>query len=679
MLNYFKGKKKISVYGIASNTGLTGLGWDDRSKFGEGSDFGDAEVEVGAGFIMINSSGSDNDFNDWENSYRNEGLPKAVKAGAHVSNKWNADKQSINSNYTLKKLDVDAEGNSLTKTFFKDSAIYSNESHTSVTSQTQHLFNGTYDLKLDSLSSLRLKFNGKIQTEENYTSTHTETDNQDFQKLNTNGRTNAFNSDNKIFLGSFLWRQKFNRKGRTLSLSASYKNADNYSDGFLNSGTELFSNGTLFRTDSINQYKTNSSITSTANSKLVYTEPAGKKGILEFNYTINNVTSNSNRKSFDKVNDKYESLNPLFSNKYQLTYLSNSAGVKFQYNGKKITANIGSNAGVSHYAQKDSLGREVRQFNYTNLFPTARISYRFAPQRAISVNYSGSPQAPAIDQVQPIVENTNPLYKTIGNPSLRQAFRHDLSFFFNDFKTLTGRSIWINGSLNSTHDAIVSNQTVVNGITTTQYVNASGNYNYWFYGSYNIKIRKTNMYAGLSTTANGSRYVNFLNGERNFSHQRTIGSGFNIEDYKEDKFDFWLRTNFEYTVSVSAKNKLVNENHSKTNYWSQTHNAGINLHFKKRLDIGTDADFTFKQKTDVFANNNVFTIWNANIAYKVFKKRNGIFKFEINDILKQKRGYERSSFYNSISEKYYNTLGRYAMLSFSWNFTKNPGAPTPTK
>ena len=90
MLNYFKGKKKISAYVIASNTGQTGLGWDDRSKFGEGMGFDDAEIEMGAGFISINSQGDD-DFSDWSNMYYEEGIPATLKGGLHFSNKWNLD------------------------------------------------------------------------------------------------------------------------------------------------------------------------------------------------------------------------------------------------------------------------------------------------------------------------------------------------------------------------------------------------------------------------------------------------------------------------------------------------------------------------------------------------------------------------------------------------------------
>ena len=670
MLNYFKGKKKISVYGIASNTGQTGLGWQDKGTYGPGDDFGDADVEMGAGFIMINNSG-DQDFSDWENQYRDEGVPKTVKAGAHFSNKWNEDKQNFNGNYSIKDVQVDANGNSLKKFLLPDTSYYSRENHKSNSIQTQHLFNGIYDMKLDSMSSLKFKFDGKVANKNNHTYSNTETLDEDLALVNRNGRINTANTDDKIFLGSVLWRQKFKKKGRTVSLSASYKNSNNKSDGYLNSGTEFFNNGLLIRTDSINQYKTNNGTTSTVSSKLVYTEPAGKKGIVEFNYTFSNITSNSDRKSFDRIGGKYEALNPLYSNEYQLNYLSNSGGIKYQYTSKKLIANIGSNVGASNYTQKDSLEREVRQLHYTNLFPTSRITYKFAAQRSLNLNYSGSPQSPMIDQVQPIRENTNPLFVTIGNPSLQQAFRHNISLFYNDFKMLTGRSIWINGSVNPVHNAIVTNQTIDSGITRQQYVNAKGNFDYRLYGSYNIKIKKVDIYVGLNLNTNGGRYVNFVNGEKNNSNRKVYGFGFNGGKYKENKFEFNIWNSFNYNTSESNKQKL--------NYWSSSDNVNATIYLNKNFQIGSDADFTFRQKTDAFTGNNNFVVWNGNVSYKIFKKRNGIFKFEVNDILKQRRGYERTFSSNYIYERNYNTLGRYAMLSFTWNFTKNPGTPSSTK
>lgn len=666
MINYFKGKKKVSVYGIASNTGQAGLGWDDRGKFGQGNDFGDAEVEMGAGFIMINSNG-DNDFNDWENQYRDEGIPRIVKAGAHASNKWNEDKQDVNSNYSVKNLNVTAIGNSIKKFLLPDSSYYSKENHVSNSAQTQQLFSGIYDLKFDSLSSLRFKFNGKIENKNNSTATNTETDDADLQPVNRNYRTNTDKSNNKVFLGTVLWRQKFTKQGRTVSLSASYKNSNYNSNGFLNSRTDFFSQNTLVRTDTIDQYKTNATNSSTVNSKLVYTEAAGKKGIFEMNYTFNDVISNANRKSFNKSNGKYDVIDPLFSNQYQLNFLSNSAGLKYQYNSKKITANIGSNIGVSTQSQKNAVGKEVRQLNYTNLYPASRLTYRFTSQRNLSLNYSGMPQLPMVDQVQPILVNTNPLFITIGNPLLKQAFNHNISMFYTDFQMLTGRNIWLNGSFNSANNAIVTNQIIDSGITKQQYVNTTGNYNYGFYGSYGMKIKKTDIYFGLNANTNGSRYVNFVNYQRNVANQKTVGAGFTLNEFKENKFNFWLNTNFAYNSSSSGGGAI------KNNYWSQNHSAAVDIFFTKKLKIGTDADFTYRQKTDAFTGNNIFTVWNANIEYKILKKNNGVFRLEMNDILNQRRGYERTFNANYIYERRYNTLGRYAMFTFTWNFTKNPG------
>lgn len=668
MLNYFKGKKKISVYGIASNTGKTGLGWEDRGKFGEGNDWGDAEVEMGAGFIMITSGGNDNDFNDWENTYSDEGIPRTIKAGAHASNKWNADKQNANGNYTIKDMRVTAEGNSVKKFLLPDTSYYSSENHRSNSALRQQMFSGIYDVKLDSLASLKFKFNGKVENRNNFTTTNTETDDENLQVVNRNRRTNTVNADNKVFLGSVLWRQKFKKKGRTISLSASYKNADNNSEGFLNSATEFFENGIFSSRDTIDQFKANNTLTTTTNSKLVYTEPAGKKGIVEFNYTFSNVQSNSDRRTFEKANGKYEVLNPVFSNKYQLDYLANSGGIKYQYNAKKLVANIGTNIGRSTYTQKDSVGKEVRELGFTNLFPTSRITYRFAPQRSLSLNYSGAPQSPTVDQVQPILENTNPLFIIVGNPSLKQAFRHNMSVFFNDYKTLTGRSIWINGSFNPVYNAIVTNQSIDSGITRQQYVNAKGNYNYYFYGSYGFKLKKSDISLGMDINMNGGRFVNYVNGRKNAANQQSYGFGFNANKYKENKFNFSIYTSFNYNNTTSPGRK--------TGFWSQNDNVNVNVYLTKKFQVGTDADFIFRQKTDAFTGNNNFIVWNGYLSYKMFKNKNGDLRLTMNDILKQRRGFERTANSNFIYERNYNTLGRYALLSFTWNFTKNPGATT---
>ncbi|MGC4234192.1 MAG: hypothetical protein QM594_14525, partial [Niabella sp.] len=81
MLNAFKAKRKIAAYGIMSNTGKLNLDWNDRNKYGGGSDVQTTDD----GGIYMTSMG---DYN------RSDGIPTNWNAGIHYNNKFNEDKQS---------------------------------------------------------------------------------------------------------------------------------------------------------------------------------------------------------------------------------------------------------------------------------------------------------------------------------------------------------------------------------------------------------------------------------------------------------------------------------------------------------------------------------------------------------------------------------------------------------
>jgi hypothetical protein len=668
MVNFFKGRKKASVYGIMSNTGKIGLDWDSREKFGGGMDFGDATMEVGSGFIMF-SGGSDREFSDFNESYWGEGVPRNLKTGAHFSNKWNKDKNHITGNYSLNRQKNNAEGGSLTKYILPDSAYYFRENHRNFTSQQRQLFSGFYDFKLDSFSSIRIRLNGTVGYERKEQFTNSGSDDENLQPVNNNRRDNISDVDTRVFMASVLWKQRLKKEGRTLSWSVSHKYGDRVSEGFLNSITDYYDGGgVVIDRDSIDQFKKSFSKNLSSQSRIVYTEPLSKKTILELNYSIGRNSNLSDRESFDKAtNGKYELLNNVFSSHYTLQYLSNSGGFKFQYNAKKFSANIGTNLGVANYMHKDSAGKELNNFRYTNLLPSSRITYRFSPQRSLNFNYNGNSQPPSIEQIQPISENIDPLNITIGNPDLKQAFNHNLSLFFNDFKPLTGNNIWINASYNIRQNAIVTSQVIDAGKRTSQYVNTNGNSNFWFNASYGFKLKKPEMNLSIRTGASGSKNVSFVNNLENKSNNIRYNIGTNLYRYKENKFNLSYGNNFSWNRNVSSIST------TRSTFWTQNHNFGFDIYIKKKWEFGSDLNIELREKVDAFdLNNNVYD-WSAYVTRKVFKKNNGALKLQLFDILDQKLGFERSISSNYVLEKTYEVLRQYFLLSFTWEFTKNPG------
>ena len=64
MINLFKKKKKLSAYGIMSNTGKTGLNWNERNSYGE-SFASNADFDDATGNIMFNGSSDELDQLGW--------------------------------------------------------------------------------------------------------------------------------------------------------------------------------------------------------------------------------------------------------------------------------------------------------------------------------------------------------------------------------------------------------------------------------------------------------------------------------------------------------------------------------------------------------------------------------------------------------------------------------------
>lgn len=670
MFNLFKGKKKVSAYGILSNTGKIGLGWEDADKFGGGNGFGDGEVEMGSGYIMITNDNYDNDFSDWGDNYWGEGVPRTIKTGVHFSNKWMHDKNDINGNYSYKRQMNDASGGSLNKYILPDSAYYNFENHRNISTESRQLFTGRYSLQIDSLTSLTLRINGLKGKSIKEQYTNSGADDEDQHAVNRNKRDYTTNSDNESIMGSFLLKKKFKKVGRTFSWSGSYKYGNKQSFGYFNSYTDFFNPlGQITDQDSIEQYKENTGRNNKAQSRIVYTEPLSKKILLELNYTFGLNNTLNDQQTFDKSNNgKYEDYNQTFSNRYSLNILSNSGGAKFQYNSKKLTANAGLNIGHSSYTHKDSAGTQVNKFNYTNLLPTARLNFKLASQRGLNFNYSGNTQPPAINQIQPLRENTDPLNVTIGNPDLKQAFTNNFSLMYNDFKTLTGRSIWLNGSVSFTGDAIVMNQTIdAGGKRTIQYVNTNGNYNTWFYGSYNFKIKKPDIGLRFGPRFNTSRQINYVNGLKNTSNNASVNFNIGVSKYKKENYSIYYDNTFGMQFNKSSISSR------KTSFWSQSHNLGLDFYFnKEKYSIGSDMNIDLREKTDAFDKNNNVYNWSAYVQMKLMKKK-GELKLQAFDILNQKIGYNRTTTSNYISERTYEVLRRYVMLSFIWNFSKNPG------
>ena len=671
MLNAFKGKRKIAAFGIMSNTGRVGLNWQDADRYGGGNNYEYNEEE---GYFFSFSQGDDEFGDNWGGQFGGQGLPTAWTGGTHFSNKWLEDKFHINGNYRFNKQNLFGKSSTITQYILPDTQYFNKQDQDIYKQNQRHRLNGFYEIKLDSLSTLKISVNGSTTNSRNNSRFYSEALNASAVPVNKSNRHLASISDRQQFNSSVIWRKKFRKKGRTISWSfdQNYNNLE--SDGIVQSQNEFFSAGNLDSTNIIDQQKLNKSKTSVLSTRIAYTEPLSKTAFVEMNYSYRNNNSEALRSSFDKsVNGKYENLNPLFSNDYDFRVNTNSGGINFRVNKSRYNYSFGGNISRANFRQQDLVKDTLSTYSFTNFFPRANFRYNFGPQKRLGLNYNGNTRQPSLEQLQPIRENTDPLNVQVGNPNLKQEFRHSINLNYNDYKVLTSRSMYLSAYYAFIDNAISSDVTVdAAGKRTTKFVNVDGNYTLNAYTGYWKQIKKWNLNLGLNGNFNFNRNTNFVNGTENVNNYRNASIGLNFNHDKEKKYSFSFNPRFGYTTSRSSIRKDV-----KTGYWTSDNEIEATIELPWNLQFNTNADISLRQKTDVFDDNNNVVKWNAWLAKKFWKSNAGEIRFSIFDILDQNIGFRRTANSNFISENRYDTFRRYWLLSFTWNFTKNPAVATP--
>jgi hypothetical protein len=658
MVNAFKNKRKVSAFAATSNTNKTGLSWEDNRKYGS-NDNTFVDEESGAVYTYYNSGGE---------SFDGVGIPQTTYAGAVYADKFKTDTHSVNTSFKYQDLKVSGFNNNYTKYILPDTLYYNNQLNNF--SGTKQLIsgNGKYEWKLDSLTTIKVSASAKQLQATNTNQYTTENLNGDGVKVNENSRTqeNA-NSDNTYTIALNIGH-RFKTKGRSLSLNADQMFFNGKSDGFLRSQTNFYDgDGSIAKQNIIDQKKVLSSKVNNLNVTVTYTEPLSSKWFIVADaYSKINVNE-SERISLDKgLNGDYTEVVDSLSNGLHYDIYTNRGGLALKYNTKKIVWSLGGKASYTDLSQRDIESSLVKNQTFLNVYPAASFQYKIRSTASLSLSYNGRTTQPSLQQIQPIIDNANPLDLTIGNPNLEQSFSNSFSMTYNNYKPVTGTSLYMNASYWFSQNDFTNFDIVDNfGRKLHQTVNVDGNKRANFYSYYWFKIRSSKFSSSVNFYGNYSENHNFINTQANTNYNINIEPNLGVYYEIEDKFELRLSGNWDYFNSKSSLRKDV-----VTQYWVSTYSIDAEWTIKKKYEIGSDCNFNYRQQTSAFNKNYNTIIWNAYVSRTFLKADNLELRLACKDMLNQNIGFRRNTSSNYVNENTYSILKRYFMVSLTWNFTK---------
>ncbi len=581
----------------------------------------------------------------------------------------NGDKASINTNYKLKTLDVTGVTTNTSQQSLSSGIINNHSVQNFDRSSFRQKLDGVYEYRPDTSSSFKIGADATLKnskTDDNYI---TSADNGSNVMLNRSNRDNTNNNDQKLVDVSGLYTHKFKKPGRTFSFNLATTYEENHSTGYINSETDFFNPlGGLDSVAAVHQLKNTATTRTVVNSNTTYSEPLSKTFAVIFNYGLGVNNEHADTRSYDKsLSGQYDVFNSAFSNNYQFNQLTNQLGAVFNYKKGKALVNFGTKASAVDFTQVDELTGNVYKRSFINWTPQASYLYKYSPQKAFRVDYSGRTTQPTLEQIQPIRVNYNPLFITLGNPNLKASFTNHINVSYNTYGVVSGQSFYVSGSYNFT-TAGIANNTVTNTLTgksTTQFINLDKiNSNYYLYMGFNRKINPIDINAGINVNANSNISYGFINNALNRATSNSYSGRVSVSKYEEDKYNFDLGAGPGYSINQSSL-QLNNTGNAAT--FNANSSGSVELH--GGFSVATDVDYNYKAKTKTFDAQKT-TIWNASVNKTFFKQKNLKLSIIANNLLDQNTNNNRYASGNTIEQFSSTGIKRYFMFMVTWDFTK---------
>ena len=539
--------------------------------------------------------------------------------------------------------------------------------------QLAHRFNVRLDWQLDSMTSLRLTPSLSWQTTD-YTSQLASRSTvpgllgQPNQLVNTGETTYESAANGLNGYNNLLLMRKFRREGRTLSanLNTVLGNGDTRA---LNQSVNAFydSTGTNPVLNLLNQQnrQTNHNLQNTLT--LSYTEPLSFTQKLEFRYAY---SVNSNRADRlvtdqDEATKRYDRVNVPLSNQFNSSFAYHRVGATFQTQRLRYKVAVGVDIQQSQLELDNRSAVTSQRRQYVNLLPNALFSYTFLGDRNVRLHYRTRLSAPSITQLQPVVDNTNPLTIRTGNPLLAPEFYSTVVFTYNSSAGFGTKSLFAFANLNQSNNRIATATTISpSGVQTTQPVNAGG---YWSAnGSMTIgrTLQPSELGLTFSTNVALSRAVSFINDQHNETRNAAVGQGVRLQSNYSDNLEYGISGNLTYQTATYSL--LPKQNAA---FWSQY--ATADVFWKLLCRFVLTSDLTYTATTGRAAGyNQQFMLWNVALARQFFKGNQGELRLQVFDLLNQNRSLVRNTTDTYIEDVQSRILRRYLLVSFVYNLRK---------
>ena len=645
MVSRFKDDASFSVVGSANNTNSQGF-----------SEFGDAGQGMNAG-------------------RDGRGVTSIRSLGMNFAK--DTKKLQVGGNVQYGYSDNDAYRKSSTERFFGNESSYGNSINSSNRKRHDVRVDFRLEWRLDTMTTIIFRPGASYsQTNSSSTSWSQSFDNN--RKIVNDKDGNSFNErDNFSINGRLEMYRKLNSKGRNISLTGRFGYSDSETNGNSFSETNFYKNEEPDSLLIIDRRTDRNSDSRNWSASASYTEPIFKNYFLQFRYEFAHRKRLSQSLIYDNLSEFPDVYVDSLSSRVENFYNTHT----FDASVRAIHAKMMYSAGLSLTPQSSlsettigpNASNHLPKQNVLNFSPQIMFRYMFNRQHVLMFRYWGRSQEPEIEDLQEVIDQTDPLNIRYGNPNLKPSFTHSVMMFYNKYIPEHMRSYAMNMFYSRTSNS-VSNKSSIDpntGGIVSRRVNVNGNWNARGFLSFNTPLKNKKFTVSSNTNAGLSDVVSYTSIDRKSqaSQESELSTTHNFlmgerltGNYRTDNFDISLNASINYNLARNSKKK--DSNRETFDYYF---GGSTNITLPWQLYFSTDINLRLKDGYSGNLNNSE-TIWNAQVSKNILKNNAGTIRFKIYDILQQQSNLTRSISEAMLSDTESNTLGSYFMVHFVYRF-----------
>lgn len=658
-VSFFNNDRRISLLGLTNNVNQQNFSQQDLLGAMGGNRGGGRRRGGGDDFMVGGQSG----------------IVKTNSGGINYNDKW-GEKLEVSGSYFFNNSNrTNRESVNRQNFLGNDSLQFYDENSFSTNENYNHRMNVRINYEIDSNNSILINSGMSFQNNEAYDLVEGNMQDQKGRDLsNTNYTVNRKSWGNNMN-HSIMYRRAFAKKGRSISANFSTSFSSNNGENYVNSFNEYFYNGGI--NDTINRFSDQDRQTNRYSLNLVYTEPLAPKTQLQVNYNPSIQISSADQQTFhfEDASQKHSRLDSTLSNVFDNTYNTHNAGITVRRGDRDNMIS----AGLSFQHSELSSDQEfptpsLLSHTYSNLLGNVYARMKLSSKSHIRFGYRSNVNAPSVHQLQDVINTSNQLYYSTGNPDLDQQYSNSLFARFNYNNTVTNKSFFANLFVskinnyitNATYTArqdsvLTKTVTLRRGSQISKPVNLDGHLNARSFMTYSMPLGfiKTNL--NLNAGISYAKLPGLLNDQLNYSNAWNYNLGAALSSNVSEYVDFSL----SYSANINNVTNTVRPNQND-NYFTQS--AGFTLNLLSKRGTFFQNDISNQSYTGMSDDtyNQSYWLWNMAVGQKFLKDQKGELKLSVFDLLKQNKSISRDVTDAYIKDSRNDVLQQYFMLTFTY-------------